>query len=141
MGKKPNERVPLGDEQNLTHNPFAALIGKQPTSALGGHSGGSGDNAAADTRLDGRESSKVGRSTVEVRRERKGRGGKVVTLVTWLAGAPPEPLEEYARDLARSLGTGARVEDGRIVIQGDLTARAAAILEKVPDTQIVLATQ
>lgn len=137
MGKKPRERVHLGDEQSLTHNPFAALAGKAPSSSVRGTTVGTGQAGAVISA--GGEA--AGSNRVEVRREKKGRGGKVVTLVSWLAGAPPEPISDFAKAMARALGTGARVEGARIVIQGDLTQRAAELLAKTPGTSIVLATQ
>ncbi len=139
MGKKPKERVPLGNEGSLTHNPFAALLGKSVASTTGPDGveteGGAPPPAAPDGGAEGAS------AKVEVRRERKGRGGKVVTLVTWLHGGPPQPIADYAKAIAKALGTGARVEEGQIVIQGDLSSRAAAFLAKAPATTIVLATQ
>lgn len=136
MGKKPRERVGLGNEQSLTHNPFAALAGQAPISSVDRASSRSSSPHASDRSARDAQ----GAQRIEVRREKKGRGGKAVTLVTWLAGQPPEPLQDFAKALARSLGTGARVEDGRIVIQGDLTRRVADLLSKAAGTSIVVAT-
>ena len=49
-----------------------------------------------------------GDGKVRVSRERAGRGGKTVTTVSDLGMAPPQ-LEELARELKRSLGTGGAV--------------------------------
>jgi translation initiation factor 1 len=64
-----------------------------------------------------------------VRLERKGRGGKEVTVVEKLALAP-KVLASWADALKRSLGCGGAVEDGAIVLQGDQRDRARAWLEK-----------
>lgn len=69
------------------------------------------------------------RERVTVRRERAGRGGKTVTLAEGPAfvGRKLEPL---AREAARALGVGARVEQGALVLQGDQCERLAAWLEQ-----------
>lgn len=55
---------------------------------------------------------------VVVRRERKGHGGKTVTVVEGLA-LPPAELDAMARRMRKALGCGSWVEDGRVVLQGD----------------------
>lgn len=72
-----------------------------------------------------------------VRRERKGRGGKTVTLVSGLA-RPPAQLEELARALRKALGCGSTVEDGIIVMQGDIVPRVQAWLHAHGAGKIVL---
>jgi translation initiation factor 1 len=64
-----------------------------------------------------------------VRLERKGRGGKEVTLIQRL-GLPPEALEAWALAARKALGCGGAVEDDAIVLQGDHRERAVAWLEK-----------
>ncbi|HEY4221015.1 MAG TPA: translation initiation factor [Myxococcota bacterium] len=64
---------------------------------------------------------------VVVRMERKGHGGKTVTVVS---GVAPFALEGLCGDMKKALGVGARVEDGAIVLQGDLVPRAMAYLDK-----------
>lgn len=61
---------------------------------------------------------------VVVRRTRKGRGGKTVTLLEGL----PTPLEPWAKAARKALGCGARVEDADVVLQGDQVERAEAWL-------------
>ena len=63
-----------------------------------------------------------GATRVVVRRERKGRGGKTATVVDGIR-VSPSALERIARELRRALGCGASVEDGRLVLQGDLVMR------------------
>ena len=55
-----------------------------------------------------------------VRMERKGRGGKEVTVV--------EHLELPAKELKQALGTGGVVEGELIVLQGDVRPRVEALL-------------
>lgn len=57
---------------------------------------------------------------IVLRVQRKGRGGKTVTLLSTPGGGlSPPALEPLAKDLRKALGCGARVEDGSVVIQGD----------------------
>lgn len=64
---------------------------------------------------------------VTVRRERSGRGGKTVTIAEG-PGFAGRKLEALAREAARALGVGARVEDGALVLQGDQGERLCAWL-------------
>jgi translation initiation factor 1 len=62
-----------------------------------------------------------------VRMERKGRGGKEVTVVEKLGLRAPE-LEAWCRDLKHALGCGGSVDGDLIVLQGDLRTRLPAVL-------------
>jgi translation initiation factor 1 len=64
---------------------------------------------------------------IVVRHERKGHGGKTVTIVEGLK-LPAAQLELMARTLRKAFGCGARVDDGRVVLQGDLTTAVAGWL-------------
>jgi translation initiation factor 1 len=65
-----------------------------------------------------------------VRQERKGRGGKTVTVVDGAAIARLDDVDALAKTMRKALGTGARVENGKIVLQGDQRKGAGAWLEK-----------
>jgi translation initiation factor 1 len=70
---------------------------------------------------------------VVVRKEKKGHGGKTVTVVS---GVLPRAHDELCAVLKKSLGTGARVDGDDIVVQGDLADRVVAVLEPlVKDTK------
>jgi len=58
----------------------------------------------------------------EARRAPRRRGGKTSTVVEGIRFSP-SPLERIARELRRALGCGASVDEGRLVLQGDLVAR------------------
>jgi translation initiation factor 1 len=62
-----------------------------------------------------------------VRMERKGRGGKEVTVVDKL-GLRARELEAWCKDLKQALGCGGAVDGELIVLQGDLRARLPAVL-------------
>ena len=64
---------------------------------------------------------------VRLLRDRKGRGGKVMTLITGVRAAPGA-LEDLATTLKRFCGSGGAVKDGVIEIQGDHRDRLAAKL-------------
>jgi translation initiation factor 1 len=59
---------------------------------------------------------------ISVRIERTGRGGKTVTIAEG-PGLHGRKLEPLAREIARGMGTGARVESSAIVVQGDQRER------------------
>lgn len=67
---------------------------------------------------------------VRLHRDRKGRGGKTVTLITGLPGSPAE-LTELCATLKRFCGCGGAVKDGTIEIQGDHRERLAAKLTEL----------
>lgn len=105
MGKE------LPNAGRLVHNPFAALGGKASESKL--------ESKAEPPRPAGK---------LVVRRERAGRGGKGVTVAEG-GGLAAVDLAELAREAAKALGTGARVEDGRLVVQGEMSERLKGWLE------------
>lgn len=74
-----------------------------------------------------REPEKKGPARAVVRYERKGHGGKEVTLVEHLELREAD-LEVWLKDLKRGLGCGGRVEDGSLVLQGDQRERLPDLL-------------
>ena len=125
MAKPKPTRIDLtSGGSELTHNPFASLRGKVnevqvPLEGEGVEEAGGGPSLPAVSQR------------VEIRREKKGRGGKVVTLVTWLKGQPgPLEVAALAKGMARALGAGARGDGTSITVQGDLAERVAAVLRK-----------
>ena len=64
-----------------------------------------------------------------VRRERKGHGGKTVTVVDGLA-LPAAKTEALARAMRKALGCGSWVDEGRVVLQGDRADAAAVWLTR-----------
>jgi translation initiation factor 1 len=68
-----------------------------------------------------------GDGIVRVSLDKKGRGGKSVTLVTGLPGSD-EGLKLLAADLKRRCGTGGTLKDGVIEIQGDHRDTLVALL-------------
>ena len=67
------------------------------------------------------------RIVAKLRMEKKGRGGKVVTVID---GLPRNDafLKELAQELKRTCGTGGTVTDGAIELHGDLRDRLREVL-------------
>lgn len=107
-----SQEVTLGDLFNLSDSDLPEGEAPEPESVIKPESGGQ------------RRASRI-----VLRRERKGRKGKTVTLIEGL-GEKGEHLEEMARNLRRDLGCGSHVEEAVVVLQGDQIERAAAWLEK-----------
>lgn len=72
---------------------------------------------------------KKNRGRVDIIRQKAGRGGKTVTVITNFVGIGLPEKEELARKIQRTCGVGGSVKEGRIEIQGDKRAEAASILE------------
>jgi len=64
-----------------------------------------------------------------VRLERKGRGGKEVTVVEQLA-LPMPALQEWLKALKGALGCGGAVDGDALVLQGDHRERVRTLLEE-----------
>ncbi|QQD24758.1 translation initiation factor Sui1 [Venatoribacter cucullus] len=71
----------------------------------------------------------LGDGIVRVSRDSKGRGGKVVTLVTGVPLADAE-LKDLAKALKQRCGVGGALKDGVIEIQGDQRELLVAELSK-----------
>ncbi len=68
------------------------------------------------------------RQSVVIRLDRKGRGGKSVTVVDGL-GLPKNDLEVLLKRLKSSLGTGGALRESALEIQGDHRDTLMGILE------------
>jgi translation initiation factor 1 len=73
--------------------------------------------------------SRPGGIVAKLRVEKKGRGGKTVTVVYDLPNNAPF-LKELAQELKRACGTGGAVADGAVELQGDLRDRIREVLLK-----------
>lgn len=139
MGKKKAERISLDGSEGatgggeLTHNPFAALkaSGGPATDAPAPHkpietSDGS-NSVSHQGGMDLRGAALV------VRHERKGHGGKTVTVIDGsrvAASAAPANWSAFAKELRKALGVGARADGAEVILQGDLVTRVCTLLEE-----------
>ncbi len=114
MGKKRRDPVDVTPSGELTHSPFAALLGADLPPGPAAPEAPPEEAPAADG---ARFLAKV-----VVRRERKGRGGKTVTRVSGVTEPHREPV---ALALKRALGCAASVEGEDVILGGDLVDRAA----------------
>ena len=112
-----NGRIP-GGAQEFGYNPFAGLSGEglpsAPITPLGQSA-----TAAVPRKSRGR---------VDIQRQKAGRGGKTVTVVSGFVGIGQPEKEKLAKQIQKACGTGGTVKEGRIEIQGDKRAEAARIL-------------
>lgn len=118
MSKRDRRSPPAPGEVAPFHNPFGGLaerLGMAP------------EPPAAPAATAPAAAQPAPRRAV-VRLERKGRGGKEVTVVERLDLAP-EALAAWSKQLKQALGCGGAVEGDAIVLQGDLRARAKELLE------------
>lgn len=113
--KKPEASAPAAP----FHNPFAALGLKREELPAG--------PAPAPVKAEESKGPK-GPARAVVRMERKGRGGKEVTVVEQL-GLPAAELEKWLKALKGGLGCGGTVEEDTLVLQGDQRERLPALLE------------
>lgn len=116
MSRKP--KISTDGAPPLTDNPFAALSG-----SLGDLPPGDPPAMTPEpSTTTAPPSPPVFRGKIVVRREKKGRGGKTVTVIEGL-GQPPEVLADMAKHLRRHLGAGAAVEGKTLVVTGAQTDR------------------
>lgn len=71
----------------------------------------------------------VGDGNVRVCPEKKGRGGKVVTVISGLPMAGND-LKAFAKQLKKRCGGGGAVKDGNIELQGDHVDVMVDVLKK-----------
>lgn len=71
---------------------------------------------------------------LRVRIEKKGRGGKVVTLISGFVGSSSD-LSQLAKTLKTKCGVGGSVKDGEILVQGDFRQRVIDLLKNLGYSQ------
>lgn len=97
------------------HNPFGVLAAKR-------------DSLAPGPPRKAEPAAKATLARAVVRLERKGRGGKEVTVVEQLELKPRE-LELWLKALKQSLGCGGVLEESALVVQGDQRERVEGWLK------------
>lgn len=74
--------------------------------------------------------SKKSRGRLDVRREKAGRGGKTVTVVSGWKGISAEEKAVLAKSIQKRCGVGGAVKGAAIEIQGDKREETKAVLEE-----------
>lgn len=115
MSKKPPPAAP-----KIVSSPFASLATLRDALPEG---------TASAAPAPAKEPAPKGPARAVLRFERKGRGGKEVTVVEQL-GLVGEPLETLARSLKQALGVGGTVEGETVVLSGDVRDRLRPLLTK-----------
>ena len=105
------------DESSAFENPFAKLSSE-------GLPPGPSDSEQPKSLA-----AKKNRGRVDIIRQKAGRGGKTVTVITNFVGIGLPEKEKLAREIQKTCGVGGSVKEGRIEIQGDKRAEVARILE------------
>jgi translation initiation factor 1 len=111
------------DHQSMTDRNGARLVYSTDTGRLCPDCG----RPAAECRCGRRDDAVPARIVAKLRIEKKGRGGKTVTVVD---GLPRNDafLTELSQQLKRACGTGGSVQDGAVELQGDQRDRARQLL-------------
>ena len=65
--------------------------------------------------------------SIHLRIEKKGRRGKIVTIIEGFTGRP-DRIEELAREIKIKCGTGGTLKNNSIEIQGDFRKRISEFL-------------
>lgn len=115
-----NKRIPTDGGSGLSHNPFGALTSEGLPAAPANL-----PEAAAPVAT---KPAKKNRGRVDIIRQKAGRGGKTVTVVTGFVGIGLPEKEQLAKAMQRACGVGGTVKDGHIEIQGDKREEIARIL-------------
>ncbi len=120
MGKR-KDRVSTEGGEGLAANPFGSLdLGALPSGP---------STAPALQPVKAKEAEKKNRGRLDVRREKSGRGGKTVTVVSGWKGIALEEKTTLAKSIQKRCGVGGAVKGGNIEIQGDKREETKAVLE------------
>lgn len=134
--RPPSAATPSSSLRSGSASPFAgleALRGSLPSGPAGtsGAASGAASTAAPAANAIAAPAAAPPRPSgpprAVVRMERKGRGGREVTVVDKL-GLRPVELEIWCKALKQALGCGGSVEGDTIMLQGDLRDRLPAVL-------------
>lgn len=92
------------------------------------------DFSYENTEIEETETTDKNKQKLRVSIEKKGRGGKTVTLVNGFIGTEDD-LKELGKMLKTKCGVGGSVKDGEIIIQGEFKQRVIDLLKTEGYTQ------
>jgi translation initiation factor 1 len=117
-------------ERRLVYDSDAVQAGRCPTCGKRlGRCSCDQPRSARPTRVEPKAAQVPRDGVVRLLRDRKGRGGKTVTLITGLTGSAAA-LTALASDLKRMCGTGGTLRGDVLEIQGDFRDRLHDELER-----------
>ncbi len=124
MGQPDRKLVYSTDDSSEDDSPFAVLRGQIDDSA--------GVSAASKAPSPPSPNAPVkgAGAQVRVQRERKGRRGKTVSVISGVPG-PESRRQDLLKQLKQKLGAGGALEGDNIVIQGDHRDRAVDLLNQL----------
>lgn len=115
---KARGKIDMSGGESLRQNPFAGLEGMAPDPAAP-RAQDTAPGAQEPIRRRGDRAGPKSRGRVEIRREKSGRGGKVVTTATKFEKVSQPEIEAWAAELKKQCGTGGTSRPKGIEIQGD----------------------
>ncbi len=131
MGKKKKNRIQTENHDPVLFRPFETLLrqgGGEPVSGLSEPPEPPGAASSSGSVLSGSCGDTLNlKGVFSLRAERKGQGGKTVTLISGSC-LSQEDAEKLARILRKALGCGSRTEEDAVLLQGDLRERAESWL-------------
>ena len=116
-----SKRIPTDGGASFGHNPFDVLSSEGLPPAPE-------SSSVSDLTSAAPKPAKKNRGRVDIIRQKAGRGGKTVTVVTGFVGIGLPEKEQLAKAMQRACGTGGTVKNGQIEIQGDQRTEIARIL-------------
>lgn len=117
MGRKKERRSSAGPADSAGPSGLGALLAAK---GLAGSDAPDEPEAPLEEGGAATEATLAGQARAVLRMERKGRGGRTVTVVDALDVGI---LDAVARDLRKALGCGTAVEGDAVIVQGDQRAR------------------
>ena len=124
MGRKKSKRISISKEADIGMGSLGDLLLQQ-----GFKSSGENEDSGSAKEVEKESADLSSCLKIVVRKEKKGRGGKVVTAVDGI-NFSPEKLERLIKRMRKSLGCGGGVEGTRIVLQGDIGERVITWLKQ-----------
>jgi translation initiation factor 1 len=124
MTKKPPQIVYSTDPDDGPPSPFAALAPPPSAPSAPQSPAPSPQSPAAAVPV------LQGNTPVRVGRERKGRGGKTVSVITGVMSREAGQ-QALLKLLKNKLGTGGALEEGNLIIQGDHRERIVELLNEL----------
>ena len=126
MSKK--HKKSFEEEVEFTNNPFSEISSELGFSSKPAVSGSKKEPEIKKGKSHGLPCDKI--EKIVLQSSRKGRGGKTVTYVNIWPSFDEKSLSSFCKELKKGLGCGAWVENGGIVLQGDVKEKASHFLEK-----------